>query len=171
MSDFITHKERKALLIVGLATFIFSIAGFVSYNVKEDLKRAEYYRQQDENQAQGKPVFAGPYCFPDKHPHLLLKITGAASLTFLLLIFSKRYFLSTLSTFGLFGLFIAWYLATQNELRYVDWGIFQSIDRFFFKAGDFDLTVFILSIILLFWQFSILLRGLFKNSQIKNSLP
>ena len=72
--EYISPTSRKLLLIVGLATFLCSISAFVIYQAKANYERDEYYRKQKENEAQGKPVFAGPYCFPDRHPDFLLKI-------------------------------------------------------------------------------------------------
>lgn len=171
VTDYISSNERKALLVVGFAMFIFATVGFIIYNITEHLERVEFYRQQDENRAQGKPSFSGPYCFPNKHPQKLLKIAAATGLTFFLLIFSKRFILSTVSTFIVLELFIAWYFSTQNEILYDESGNLQGIDRIFLEAGNFDLLVFSLSIILLFWQFSILLRVLIKSAQRKNVLP
>jgi len=166
-----SNKEHKLLLAVALAAFIFSIAGFLSYTIKADNERSEYYRIQEENKANNKISFSGPYCYPDKHPQLLFSIILLVGSTFFSLYFTKRYLLSSLFTAASFTTFIYWFTDTRKALAYAESDLVKGIDRIFYNAGDFDLAVLLLVSILLFWQISILLRMLIKKSQKENVLP
>jgi hypothetical protein len=167
----ISNKERKLLLIIAFAAFIFSIAGSVIYSVKADIKRSEYYSEQEENKAQNKPIFSGPYCFPDKHPQLLRSIVLLAGVTFFSLCFAKRYLLSSLITTASLSVFVYWFIDTRKLLSDNESPVVKGLDRIFYRAGDIDLIVFLLVSILLFWQISILLRMLIKTLQRKTELP
>ncbi len=168
---FTSNKEHKLLLAVALAAFIFSIAGFLSYTIKADNERSEYYRIQEENKANNKISFSGPYCYPDKHPQLLFSILLLVGSTFLSLCVTKRYLLSSLFTVSSFTTFVYWFFDTRKKLSYAEADFVKGIDRIFYNAGDFDLTVLLLVSIILFWQISILLRMLIKTSQKENVLP
>ncbi len=156
---------------IAFIAFIFSIAGFIAYNNKDSNEREAYYRIQDEKKAKNEPVFSGPYCFPDRHPQLLRSIVLFVGATFFSLCFAKRYLLSFLFTIASLTSFIYWFVDTRKELVYDELGVIKGVNRIFYKAGDFDLTVFFLVSILFFWQISILLRMLIKTLQRKNELP
>jgi hypothetical protein len=167
----ISKREHKLLLVVSFAAFVFSIAGFLTYNIKADLAKSEYFREQEINEAENKPVLAGPYCFPDKHPQFLFSIILLAGSTFISLYFTQRYLLPFLFTIASLTMFGYWFFDTREALFYAESDFIKGVDRFFYNAGDFDLAVFFLSSILLFWQISILLRMLIKTTQKENGLP
>ena len=166
-NKYISKKEHKLLLAIAFAAFIFSIAGSIAYSIKADIKRAQYYKEQEENKAQNKPVFSGPYCFPDKHPQFLFSIILLLGLTFSSLFISKRYLLSSLITIVTFSMFVDWFIDTKKLVSDNESPIVKGLERIFYNAGNIDLIVFLLVSILLFWQFSILLRMLIKTLQRK----
>lgn len=170
-TEFISKRERRLILLIAFAAFIFSIVGFISYTVKEDIKRTEYFREQEENRRQNKPSFAGPYCFPDRHPELLASIIWLVGATFFALCVARKYFLPFLLTIASLSRFLSWLVSSRNQL-YDDISDFvKGVDRFFYNAGNFDLAVLLFLSILFFWQISILLRILIKNLQRKTALP
>ena len=171
LKRFISDKEHKLLLAVACAALIFSISGYIAYTVKAEYDRSEYFRIQEENWLQNKPVFSGPYCHPDKHPGFLISIVLLLGATFFSLCFAKWYLLSTLLTIASFSRFVYWFFDTRKELIYDELGILTGINRIFYRAGDFDLAALFLLSILLFWQISILMRILIKSSPGKNVLP
>lgn len=168
---FISRAEHKLLLSIAITSFIFSIAGSVAYSIKDSNERNEYYRKQKENEAQGKPVFAGPYCFPDQHPGLLFSIVLLTGATLFSICFAKKYLFSFLLTAATLSRFVFWFNSTQRELVYDSYDLLKVTDRFLYKAGDFDLAVLFLLSFLFFWQISILFRMLIKSLQRKSTLP
>lgn len=167
---FITNKEHKLLLAAALTAFVFSIAGYIAYSIKADNERSEYFKRQEENKAQNKPVFAGPYCFPDKHPKFLFSIILLAGSIFLSLCFAKKYLFSFSFTAAAMTRYYFWFIDTQ-ELFDTKLNAPEHINRFFYNAGGFDFAAFLLVSILLFWQISILFRILIKSLQRKFELP
>jgi len=167
----ISNNERRLLLAVAFAAFIFSIAGSIVYSVKADIKRSEYFKEQEENKVQGKPVFSGPYCTPDRHPQLLSSIILLVGATFFSLLFAKRYLLSFLLTIAALTKFVYWFIDTKKQMSDDIADFFKGIDRIFYNAGGFDVAVLVLLSILFFWQISILLRMLIKTLQRKTGLP
>jgi hypothetical protein len=167
----ISTKEHKLLLSITFAAFIFSFAGSISYSIKADLKRSEYFRQQEENRAQNKLSFSGPYCSPDRHPKLLSSIILLVGATFFSLCVTKRYLLSFLFTIASLTRFTYWFVDTKRQFSDDISGFVKGIDRFFYNAGAFDLAVLLLISIIFFWQISILLRMLIKTLQRKPELP
>lgn len=176
MTDrFISKAVRFLLLAVALAAFIFSIVSYNVYTIKADNARAEYFRQQEEDKAQGKPVFSGPYCYPDRHPGFLISIVFLVGATFFSLLFAQKCWASFLFTvfFTIVSLsrFIYWYFDTQKAMSYTENFVVEGVNRFFYNAGDFDLAVLLLVTTLFFWQISILLRMLVKSLQRNSELP
>ena len=171
VNRFVSNKEHKLLLAIAFAAFIFSIAGSIAYSIKADIKRAEYYKEQEEDKDQNKIVFSGPYCFPDRHPQLLLTIVLLVGTTFFSLCFAKIYLLSFLLTIASLTKFIYWFIDSRRQLFDDVSEFVKGVDRVFYNAGSFDVIVFILVSILFFWQISILLRMLIKTSLRKTDLP
>ena len=170
-NDYISNKERKLLLTVAFTALIFSIAGSVTYNIKDYYERNAYYELQAEKISKNEPTFSGAYCFPDKHPQFLFSIILLLCLTFSSLCIAKRYLLSCLMTIASFSMFVYWFNDTQKALFYNKTAIVKGLDRFFYKAGEFDAAVCFLLSILLFWQISILFRMLIKTLQKERTLP
>lgn len=170
-NQYISKHEHKIILIIAFAAFIFSIAGSISYSIKADNKCDAYFKEQEEDRKQGKPVFSGPYCFPDIHPELLTSIILLVSATFFALCFTKKYFLSFLLTIASLSRFLSWLFRSINQLFDDVSDFVKGVDRYFYNAGIFDLAVLFLLSILFLWQTSILLRMLIKTLQRKTELP
>lgn len=168
---YVSQKERRLILMISSLVLFLSIASFLCYNVKAEYERSEYYRLQELDRAQGKPTFAGAYCFPDRHPQFLLQIVFVSGITVFLVCISIRYLLSFLSTSILFALFINWFTKTPKEISYDYVENFRGLNKVFYNANIFDIAVFFLVLILLFWQFSVLLRILIKTPQRNLNLP
>ena len=170
-NNFISNKEHKLLLAIAFAAFIFSIAGLITYSIKAGMKRSEYFRQQEENRAQNKPSFSGPYCSPDRHPQLLFSIILLVGTTFFSLCITKRYLLSFIFTIASLTKFIYWFADSRRQLFDDVSEFVKGVDRIFYNAGAFDLAVLFLVSIIFFWQISILFRILIKTLQGKSELP
>ena len=168
----ISNKEHRLFLAVAFAAFIFSISGYISYTVKADFERSEYFRIQEEKMARNELVFSGPYCHPDRHPQFLFSIVLLSGAVFLSLCFAKLYLFSFFFTIVSISRFIYRFFETGNEFFYDQLGILSGINRIFHYAGEFDLNIVVLFLlsILLFWQFSILLRILVKTFQKNKKL-
>ena len=169
----ISITEHRILIFIAFAAFAFSIFSFVSYNTEAEIKRSEYFRQQEENRIQNKPVFSGPYCYPDRHPQFLFTIILLVGLTFLSICLAKTYLFSFFFKVVSISRFIYQFFETRNDFDYDQLRILSGVNQIFHYAGKFDpnLAVNFLLLILLFWQISILLRMLIKTSQRKNVLP
>lgn len=171
VSEYISKRERKLILIVAFAAFIFSIVGSIVYSVKADIKRTEYFREQEENRKQGKLSFSGPYCTPDRHPQFLSTIILVVGAMFFSICLTKKYILSFLLTITALSRFLSWLIYSRKQLFDDVSDFVHGIDRVFYNAGTFDLTVLLILSILFFWQISILLRMLIKTLQRKTELP
>lgn len=167
----ISNKEHKLLLVAAFAAFIFSIVGYVGYVTKAEYEREAYFRLQAEKEARNEIVFAGPYCYPDKHPGFLVSIVLLLGAAFFSLCFAKWYLLSSYLTVASFSRFVDWFFDTRKLLSVSERQPAEALDNIFYNAGEVDLTVCLLVSILLFWQISILLRMLIKTMQRKSVLP
>lgn len=169
----VSNTEHRILIFIAFAAFAFSIFSYVSYTVEAEIERSEYFRQQEENRIQNKPVFSGPYCYPDRHPQFLFTIILLVGVTFLSFCLAKLYLFSFFFTIASIFRFIYQFFETGNEFLYDQLGILSGINRIFYYAGEFnpDIAVIFLLSILLFWQISILLRMLIKIVLRKNVLP
>lgn len=167
----ISKREHKLLISLALAVFVFSYAGYISYTVEADRKQADFYRQQEENRARGLPTFSGPYCYPDRHPLRLLIIVGLTLFTFVAVCVAKTYVFSFLLTIFALSRFVFWFTDTRRDIAYSNSDFFTGVDRFFYKAGIFDLLTLSLILALAFWQISIHLRILRKRVREKEMLP
>lgn len=166
-----SNKEYRVILAIAFAAFIFSIAGSIAYAIKADVKRSEFYKEQEANEAQHGYSFSGPYCTPDRHPQLLVSIVLLVGATFFSLCIAKKYVLSTLLTTASLTRFIHWFVETRDLFNAGVLDSVRGIDRIFYNSGFFDITVLFLISGLLFWQISILLRMLIKNTHRKIELP
>ncbi len=163
--------EHKIILILTVSAFMFSISAYVAYTVKEQRERDAFFQQQAENREKGLISFAGPYCFPDKHPQFFgLNILFIG---FLLagLYFTKNYFFSFPISLFLIGRFVYWYFDTQQSIKFNETASVQGLDSFFYKANYFDVAILIILTILCLWQFSIISRILIKKLFKKDILP
>lgn len=115
------------------------LSGFV-YTQREDAKRAAYYQEQE----QGGITFSGPYCTPDTHLDLLQYITLLTGLAFAAALFSRYAFASLLFCLGALGVFLHWYIETQEIISNREIAdFFRGLDRYFYKATEFDVVVVI----------------------------
>ena len=167
-----TNSKLKFSLIFffGFVIFALSIGGYLAYLIKDQQERDAYYQQQTENEAQGKVTFAGPYCFPDKHPTFLLINILLIGMLGVSLLFPKLIWLSILLNGFSISRFVYWYFDTQRLLSTNETHNVKDLDSIIYKANEFDVLVLFLLSILLFWQISILLRMLIKTVQRKNGL-
>lgn len=124
------------------------MAGYISYNVGATEKRNAYFQEQEESRARGLPSFSGPYCYPDSHPQLLLKIIFFAGLTLLLLLVLKKPAVSIPSAIFTFGLFPYWFFDTQRTLSMASTYEAGGIDRYLLNASVIDIVTCILATLL-----------------------
>lgn len=171
VNSHISKTGRKLLLLLSFAAIIFSIISYDAYLIQDQKERDDYYQKQSENEAKGLGTFAGPYCFPDKHPQFLSLNILLAGLIFATLIFSRTFLFSYFFSGVLVSRFVYWFYDTQRAVSSNELFEPQGLNYFFINATIFDiLTLSILSV-LFFWQISILLRMLIKTSQKENILP
>jgi hypothetical protein len=171
VNNYISKKLHKLFLIIGFALFVSSIFSPFAYSIKDQIERDAYEQEQNENAAKGLPSFAGPYCFPDKHPQFLSLNVLLAGLIFATLFFSKLFLFSTLFSGFLFTRYIYWFFDTQRLLDSLELSHFEGLDQFFYKSTIWDFITLSFLSILLFWQIWILLRMLIKTLQKENNLP
>lgn len=138
-------KIRRVFIAISFLTFASSLAGYISYDVHSTLKRDAYFREQDENLAKGLPSFAGPYCFPDSHPQLLIKIVFLSLITFIVLALLKKPVWSLPFAILTFGMFPYWFLETQSTLALSSSYIAKGVNAYLIHAGLFDICTAFLS--------------------------
>ncbi|HQU85108.1 MAG TPA: hypothetical protein PKY59_18350 [Pyrinomonadaceae bacterium] len=164
--DYISKFEYKAFLFLVITLFSLTICSYNYYTIKENEKRDAYFN----NIENGGVSFAGPYCFPDKHPGLLLiNIFLAVSMLFTA-IFRKTFFFSYIFSFGLIWSFVKWYFDTQFAISTNETFIAKGLDPFLYQANFFDAAIILILSIIIFWQISILLRMLIKKLNGKEIL-
>lgn len=132
-------KRRTLLAIVALA-FGFSAFGFLSYTVSAEMERAAYFREQETRRAEGKIVFSGPYCYPDRHPGFLFKMTFLIGITTLVIAFGKGNIFPTallLLTTWIYG---GWYSETQERLAMSEYYVPVGFESYFLNASFHDVV-------------------------------
>lgn len=126
---------RRILITVSLLAFVSSIGGCLTYDIREGIKRDEFYRKQKE----GGISFAGPYCFPDPHPPVLQKIGFLAGLVFLLFLAFRNPLWGTPAVLLSFANYPLWYFSTQRDLRLAESFHATGIDLYLINASALDL--------------------------------
>ena len=137
--------------------------------MRDQRERAEYFRDQDERMANGELTFSGPYCFPDRHPGFLLKITILTGLTFVSFLYFRNSLWPTLFSLGAFSLFPYWLLYTYYLLSLAESSNVAGLDSIIYRGSNFDVTVFVLVSIIIVSQ--ILALSLAVIRKFKRDLP
>lgn len=131
---------RRILIILSIMAVGFSIAGYASYRFNADLKQAEYYREMEEDREKGLPIFAGPYCYPDRHPTFLLLIVLFASANLFLLVVVRNSVWAIPTALLSFSVYPYWYMDTQASLAIASSFEAKGLNRYFVNAGFHDLA-------------------------------
>lgn len=140
MSDIKHHF----ITVLAFLAFAFSIVSYSSYADRADLEREAYYAEQADDESQGKITFSGPYCFPDRHPDLLLAVIGLSGLSFGASIFLRHPAWIALFAAGAFAVFPYWYFETQRTIAMAESAEVAGLDSFLYRAGTVDIFVLIL---------------------------
>lgn len=168
--NYVSKREHKFLWIFALIWFAFVLVNF-AYETTKSYNYSIYMQQLElVSQANNKidPRFSGsaPYTIPGLHI--------LSAFVFVSLLKSKRYVISSILTLFYFLIFLYGIVVRFDGMRLGGEEFspqFSYFHKLYYGASDFDfLFTFVISI-LLFWQFSILLRILIKNTQRKNVLP
>ncbi|MGB7208107.1 MAG: hypothetical protein WBD27_05550 [Pyrinomonadaceae bacterium] len=163
--------ERKILTVLSSLAFLCSIASYLTYTQKAEKEQEAYYIEQAEKIAGNEITLAGPYCFPDSHPDLLLSIVAITGVTFLSFCLFKRPFLLVLFSIASVSMFPYWFVETRSALSQTENFHTEGLNMIFYHAGLFDVVVLVLTSIVTFWQVSIVLRAIFKEFGRKKILP
>lgn len=166
-TNFISKSEHKLFLFSVFTSFALSILcisrfAIEKYNesvVFDQLEKLSGYRA---------------YSFEPTHPRfLVLSLTTLCfGIAFTLLFKFRTYLIAFFFNILSLPAFIYWWHFTATLISsFEDFSSAKTTDFILYQASYFDFSLFLLMVFLLFWQFSILLRGLFRNSQIKYSLP
>jgi hypothetical protein len=169
---FITIIEHRLLSYAAMTAFIFSVAGLFSNIIDAYNNVVKLDQHRLARKAYGEIPFFEPCDFTGGYPQYLIFLILLLGLNYLFIINAKKFLLASLTTLFSVLFFLKWFFDTRNELLALE-GIpdIKGLDSFFYKAGNFDLIVFLLVSVLFFWQISILLRILIKTLQRKQALP
>lgn len=140
-----------------LLAFVFSIGGILLDTAHETAKRDAYFQEQETALAEGRPVFAGPYCFPDPHPKTLYWISFLTGLSLLVSCHRRFWMFATLPVLGTISVFLYWYFDTQQLLISNEFFRPILIDRFLYRANFLDLGVLTLISSVLMLQLSFII--------------
>jgi hypothetical protein len=175
--NYILRKERKFLMVIAFLTVVLSFASFASqilenYNKNIAEKHQELKRKADNIKTDGISFGLYEISGTNLRPFYSLSLIFLNICAFTSLRKSKKFVFSTLFTIFSFLVFIHWFTATRMAITVSEVAdSINGLNRYFYQAGITDFLVFLLVAILLFWQISILLRMLIKNTQRKNVLP
>ena len=140
---------RNAVIFLTILAFSFSVVSYFTYIAKAERERNEYFREQELAQTKGEPVFAGPYCTPDRHPTVLLLIvalTGIAAACAGLLKKAGWSMLLNLAAFAVFGY---WYMDTQRAIVGNETAVLSGLDRYLWQANFFDIVTLVMLAVIL----------------------
>ncbi len=140
MSDIKPHF----ITVLAFLALAFSIVSYFSYAHRASLELEAYYAEQADGESQNKITFSGPYCFPDRHPDLLLAIIGLSGLSFGAGVFLRHPAWPVLLAAGAFAVFPYWYFETQGTIAMATTAEVAGLDRFLYRAGTVDMFVLIL---------------------------
>jgi hypothetical protein len=132
------EKVRRILITISLFAFLSSLGGCLTYNIREEIKRAEYFRQQEGNRAKGGISFSGPYCYPDRHPPVLTKIVLTSALVLFLIVAFRNPLWATPAAILSFANYPLWYLRIQRELELSELFQASGLDVYFLNASVLD---------------------------------
>ncbi len=163
--------QRKILIVLSFLPFLFAMAGYVAYTQKADSEREFFFREQEEKKATGGVVLAGPYCFPDRHPGFLFSIVAITGVTFVSFCLFKRPFIPAIFAIASVSLFPYWFVETRIALSQAENFHTDGLDMILYRAGAFDVVVFVLTLFVAFWQVSVVLRAIIRELGRKKILP
>ncbi len=138
------------LLTITLASTIvlFSALSLVSYLIKADQARNDYYREQDEER--GGVTFYGPYCYPDRHPQFLLTVAAINFFMLAGLCFARTALLTVLLPIPSLAAFAYWFMSTQEMLAVNETKPeLVTLDRYLYSASALDVGVLSLLLVIL----------------------
>lgn len=172
---FISEKERKLLLTLAFLCFLFSIFNFSGCLINKYNSYVSEKQSDMEAQANDDVHFA-IYSFerPPLNPLFSFVNIFLLSFAFINLYKSKRFLLSSFFTSISFYFFIYLIIDTRRLIGAEEEDStlpLTNLDRIIYKASYLEFACYLTVSILLFWQISILLRMLIRNSQRKNVLP
>ena len=162
---------RKFLLIVTFFAFAFSVASIFVDTDRETAKRDAYFQEQEEARATGGISFAGPYCFPDRHPQVLVWISILTGIAFLGSWFSKKALIPTLLSLATFSVFGYWCVDTQRGLAANESYVAEGFDLILYRANGYDVAALTLLSVEIIWQLSILSVSAINALKRKPTLP
>lgn len=170
-NKYISKTENILLLIFAFLVFGFVLSVFTSQVISSYNYSISEEQSELKSQADGKPHprfsgFNGPNVIPGLHLLTLF--------IFIALLKTKKFLLSSFLTVFYAIVFIYGLSARFNGRRLGGEEFSPKVDflkQLYLEADSFDYLVFLFVSILLFWQFSILLRMLIKTLQRKNVLP
>jgi hypothetical protein len=136
---------RRKFLTISFLAFVSAFGGCVSYEVRADIKRDAYFREQAQDRANGLPNFTGPYCFPDPHPRILRSIVLLTFSVFALLFFCRNSLMALPAAILSFSAYPFWYRDTKSNLGMAELYEAKGIDNYLLNAGTLDVVSGILT--------------------------
>jgi hypothetical protein len=157
-NEYISKQEHKFLLIFAFTIFVFAFSVF-STELIEDYNRAIPETQFEFSNC---GIF---YSFPPAY-------LSSIFILFALLL-TKRFLLSLLLTLSyilliVYAIYVRFETFADSLFGELSFGFIEQMEIVVYY---YDYVIFTLTLILLFWQISILLRMLIKTLQRKNELP
>lgn len=159
--------SRKLSIILLSLIFTSSVASINLDSSRESAKQAAFYDEQEISRANGDITFAGPYCFPDRHPEVLKWISVFSCFALLFSIFSaNKYGLVLLSAIPL-AIFAYWYSDTKVAMELNESTIVEGFDRFLYRWNSFDIAVLSLLLLSILIQAFGIIRNLFHQPIVR----
>ncbi len=157
-NEHISIREHKFLLIIAFTIFVFAFSVFSTEVI------ADYNRAVSETKFEFSNC-AISYSFP---PAYLSSI-----FIFIALLLTKRFFLSVVLTLSyilliVYAIRVRFETFADSRFGELSFGFTEQMESTVFY---YDYIIFTFTLILLFWQISILLRMLIKTLQGKTELP
>lgn len=146
--------SHKILIVLLSLILVSSVASIYLDSSREAEKKTAFFQEQEAAQARGELTFAGPYCFPDRHPEKMILIPLLSFFALVgALVTSNRFILSLLS-FSPIVVFIYWYYDTQRLLQGIESTVeLEGFQDLIYRANGFDIAVLFLIIAVVVWQF------------------
>jgi hypothetical protein len=167
--DYLSQTERRFLITFALITAVFAFVNFGSFTAERFNQTVEEEQAELRDKANDDYIYFCALSAPDYRPFYRFSFVFFTLFIFLIL-WARKYFISTFFTLLHFLIIIFWIIET-NKLIGNDKHYMPGIPRWLKIAGFADYFLFLSVSILLFWQFSILFRILIKRLQRKSELP
>lgn len=165
------QMPRKLLLIVSFFAFAFSVASIFVDTNRETAKRNAYFQEQEEARATDGISFAGPYCFPDRHPQILFWISVLTGIALFGAWFSKKPFTPAMLSLATFSVFGYWYFDTQQGLAANESYVAEGFDSILYRANGYDVAVLTLLSVVIIWQLAVLSASAIGTLKRTPTLP